>query len=65
MMWTDDPVRDAENYYNEMEERLQKLPVCECCGNPIQEEYAYLIYDSWYCPDCMRDNFLTLVPEED
>ena len=29
---------DAERYAAEQEEELEKLPKCECCGEPIRQE---------------------------
>lgn len=37
MMRTDDPIADAERYAAEQDRRLDKLPVCECCGKAIQQ----------------------------
>lgn len=38
MSWTDDPVADFDRY--DAEQQLDSLPVCECCGEPIQQETA-------------------------
>lgn len=56
MMWTDDPVKDAERYYNEQEARIKKLPKCSECKCHIQDEYAYYINDEWICEGCMEEN---------
>lgn len=37
-------------------EQLARLPICACCGEPIQSENMYNI-DGWYCEDC-KDVFL-------
>ena len=42
-MWTDNAVRDAERYYNDLDERLERRPVCDFCGEHIQEETYYCI----------------------
>lgn len=52
---TDDPVADAGRYFDELDEQLNKLPVCECCGEPIQQEKAIYYNDQWYCNDCSYD----------
>ncbi len=52
--WTDDPVRDAENYWAEKYEELEKLPECGMCGEHIQEEHCYEIDDKLICEDCLR-----------
>ncbi len=53
--YTDNPVRDAENYYAEMEEETSKRPICDCCGFPIIEDTAYRIGGMIYCEECMKD----------
>lgn len=55
MIWTDDPVKDAERYFNEQEEALEKLPRCSQCDCRIQDEYAYYINDEWVCERCMNE----------
>lgn len=57
MIFTDDPVADAERHYAEQEEKLNKLPKCCYCGNPIQQEFAIYINDEWYCDDCLETHF--------
>lgn len=52
MSWTDDPVRDANEYFNAQEEKLERLPKCCECGEPIQQEEAVEIDGNWYCEDC-------------
>lgn len=44
------------------EERRQKWldsrPVCDCCGEPIQEDYYFFIGDDErICEDCMIGNY--------
>lgn len=56
MPWTDDPVRDAERYEAEKEERLKRLPVCCECDEHIQSDECYEINGELLCPDCLRDN---------
>lgn len=55
MCWTNE---DADKYFDEQEERLNKRPVCECCGNHIQDEGAALIPDyGFLCTDCFDGHF--------
>jgi len=63
--WTDDPIADAERYYNALDEKLAKQPVCCGCGGHIQEEKAVQIDGDWYCKQCepeawerIREEFL-------
>lgn len=54
-MFTDDPVRDAEAYYNALEEKLAKQPVCCRCKEHIQQEFAVQHNGKWYCEECEDD----------
>ena len=53
MIWTDNPVRDAERYFAEQEEELQGLPECDMCGQPIQGPHVYEIFGQRLCDDCI------------
>lgn len=57
MFMSDNPVRDAENYYAQMEEETERRPKCDRCGYPIIEDTAFRIDRMIYCEDCMRDEF--------
>lgn len=54
-MWTDDPVRDADDYYNALDIKAemirQRLPKCEICGKPIEDELCIDLSEG-YC-ECM------------
>lgn len=39
------------------DERLAKLPKCDFCGEPIQDEHCYQIDGKTYCTDCLNDQF--------
>ena len=55
-MWiTNDPEADFDRYDAEGEEALESLPICVCCGEHIQQEYAVRIVDDYYCDDCLDD----------
>jgi len=41
----------------EQEKQLDRLPVCEYCEEPIQDEYAYYIEGCWFCESCMNEHF--------
>ena len=60
---TDDPLRDFEEHDRMKEEWLAGRPVCASCGEPIQEEMAYLIAGEYYCESCVRAA-RTYLPEE-
>lgn len=56
MYYTDDPVADYERYSADQERELDRLPRCSECGEPIQDEYCYLINDEAICESCMKEN---------
>ena len=65
---TDDPLADYSRYCAEQQEWLDSLPLCECCGEPIQQEKAIHYNDQWCCEDCedtfwqgIREDFLERV----
>ena len=39
----------------EQERRLAKLPVCDRCGEHIQQEKAIYYNDQWCCEECEWD----------
>ena len=51
MMTTDDPLRDFDSW----EAELAKLPVCDWCGEPIHEEFAYRINGDLVCKRCLEE----------
>lgn len=53
MMWTDNPVRDANDYELENEKRLEQKPQCECCGEHIDQESAVRINGMYFCDNCI------------
>lgn len=54
---------DMDNYerwerHNDAQERmLEQCPKCECCEEPIQDEYAYRIDDELICRECLELNY--------
>jgi len=53
MMWTDNPVRDAEQWAAEQEQKVERLlPICQACGRKIREEYCY-----WFDQDDIKTCF--------
>ena len=37
------------------QQMLDRLPVCHCCTNPIQQEKAVHICGMWFCDQCLTD----------
>ena len=54
---TDDPLRDFDRYDAMMADREAKLPQCEACGEPINEDEYFYINDEILCEKCMRDRY--------
>lgn len=50
--FTDDPFRDFDNYDREQAEKLDRLPKCRHCGEPIQDDYAFEYEGDLYCEEC-------------
>lgn len=59
-MWTDEPTADADRYLAEQDRRLDKLPICELCRQPIQQEKAVYYEGQWCCEDCESDFFYNI-----
>lgn len=57
MFYSDDPVKDFEHHDLEQTRQLEKLPVCEICTHPIQDEYLFLINDEFVCEECLIRDF--------
>nr|DAI90265.1 MAG TPA: Tungsten formylmethanofuran dehydrogenase subunit E/gapdh domain-like fold, structural genomics.9A [Caudoviricetes sp.] len=57
MYYTDDPVTDFLRHDYETEKKVNKLPVCECCGEHIQDGYYYEINDEPICENCLNDHY--------
>ena len=56
MYYSDNPVRDAERYYNDLEKQAEKLPVCSECGYRIDGEKAFEFNGEYICEDCLIEN---------
>ena len=57
MIFTDEPVADAERYYAEQQAKLERLPVCDYCKEHIQDDYYYEIGNECLCEDCLNEHF--------
>lgn len=71
MYFTGDPSGDYARYDAEMEDRLKMLPVCDCCGEHIQQEKAIYYNGQWCCEECesdfwqdIREDFLESVEDD-
>lgn len=52
-----DPYDEFLNHEAQAEEWLNRLPVCDYCGEPIQDDYYYRIGDECICEHCMESEF--------
>jgi formylmethanofuran dehydrogenase subunit E len=63
MVYTDDPVADFHRHDTEQQAKLDKMPRCADCKQPITDEFAYYRYGEWICEQCI-DSYRQPVPEE-
>ena len=64
MMWTDNPVRDAERYQQELENR--PCLTCSVCGGSLYDGDTYYEIDNEdFCPECMISEFRKVVDLEE
>ena len=63
MYYSDDPLADFDRWDAEQNKRLEQLPVCADCDNPIQDEEAYYIHGEWICETCMDTYRRRVLPE--
>jgi hypothetical protein len=55
MIFTDDPIADFNRLDAKQSAWLKKLPTCQICGKPIQQERAVCMEGFWFCDDCLDD----------
>lgn len=58
MCWSNDPVRDAERHYDKQEQEMwETCPICDICGEPIQDSYAWQIGEDWMHEECAEEQY--------
>ena len=57
MYYTDDAERDFARWDMEQARAEARLPVCECCGEIIHDDFYWEIDDEILCEECMNDRF--------
>lgn len=55
MFYTNDPLADFDRWQRAQELRLELLPKCVCCKEPIQQDTAIYIDGDWFCEECELD----------
>ena len=63
MLYIPDNYDKFQEYEYEREARLEELPVCSECDEPIQTEECYEFNDELICPDCLKDNHMKWVDD--
>lgn len=53
MFYSDDPVKDFENYDREQAKQMRELPVCADCDEPIQDDICFEFNGEYICPYCL------------
>ena len=51
---SDDPGRDFDKWDAEQAQLLERLPKCDICDHPIQDDHYYQISGENYCPGCLE-----------
>lgn len=57
MFLTDNPLRDFDRYDMAMARREARLPVCEKCGERINDDEFFDVHGDIYCEECMKEEF--------
>lgn len=53
---TDDPIADFNRLDAKQSAWLKKLPTCQICGKPIQQERCLNLEGFMFCDECVEDN---------
>lgn len=51
-----DSLYQYEARTDRLETALARLPKCELCGEPIQQEMAVYLDGVYYCDECLHDH---------
>ena len=57
MMFSSDPIVDAMRHDMEIEHEQEKLPVCDACGQTIDDDRFWRINGETLCDDCAHDMY--------
>lgn len=57
MCYIPDALEMWERHDAEQEAELMKLPICDYCNEPIQDDYLFDIEGDIICEDCMKYHF--------
>ena len=59
MPYSDDPLRDFDAWEAEQTEQMKRLPVCDNCDRPIQDEKFFYYHGDKVCHECMETHLQT------
>lgn len=55
-------MKDMLDFFNDHEARQERkkerFPKCDCCGEHIQDEQFYRIFDYYICLECIDDHLV-------
>ena len=57
MFYTNDPLNDFRRHDAEQQNELDRLPKCDICDRPIQDDHYYQINGDNVCPECLDNHF--------
>lgn len=57
MCYSDDPIADFDRWEDKRQEEEDRLPVCEICGEPIQDDFLYDIEGTLICEECLNSEY--------
>ena len=46
-----------KKYQSELDDKLDRLPLCDYCEEPIQSDRCYLINNEVLCPECLEEHY--------
>lgn len=55
MAWSDNPHKDFDRHEAMLQRKLDRLPKCAYCKEPIQGEFAFVINGKCHCEECLVD----------
>lgn len=60
-----DPYADFDAWDREQQDAIERYPICEECGEHIQDEKHYIIGDKHYCCECVEEVYTDDYVDED
>lgn len=54
-----------ESHERELDRQLLARPVCDCCGERIQDEWYFELPGETLCEDCLKDKYRKNTYDED